>query len=282
LKTWAALDVRGSGDSDLLLALDDYHATALEERPAGEGGVRVFFAEAHYRDQALAGLPAAFEARAVDVPDDDWARRSQQDLLPVTVGRITVFPTPETFLAANLAPSRVHNPLAILILPSMGFGTGHHATTRLCLRALQTLELSDRLVVDVGTGSGVLALASHLLGAHEVIGIDYDADAIQSARESLALNPGVDRVRFEQTDLRTATLPPADVVIANLTGAVITQWARALRSMLRPGGTLVVSGVQAHERDGVFAALAPAQLTWDLDEDGWIGAIFTLGASPTA
>jgi ribosomal protein L11 methyltransferase len=281
VRTWAALDLRGTGSSDLLLlALDDFEPTALEERGAGDDEVRAFFADADHRDRALAGLPATFQARAVDVPDEDWARRSQQDLAPITVGRITVFPTPETFLAGSTASSSAPTALAILILPSMGFGTGHHATTRLCLAALQALDLSDRFVIDVGTGSGVLALASRLLGAREVVGIDYDADAIQSAEESLALNRSVDRVRFALGDLRTVKLPLADVVTANLTGAVITRWGRGLGSMLRPQGTLVISGVQAHERDEVFAALEPSQLVWEAEEDGWIGAIFTLGASP--
>ncbi|MQA30663.1 MAG: methyltransferase domain-containing protein, partial [Luteitalea sp.] len=259
LKIWPALDLDDLGDSDLLLvALDDFRATAIEERGGAADPIRVFFADARSRDEALAGLPSRFLARPVDVADEDWARRSQQDLAPVTVGGITIFPSLESF---NAGP--VPLPGALVIQPSMGFGTGHHATTRLCLAALQTLDLADRSLVDLGTGSGVLALAARLLGAREALGIDYDADAIQSAEENLALNRPLGRVRFEVRDLLAEALPRADVVTANLTGAMLTRAAGALLRMLHGAGTLVVSGVQADERAEVFAALAPARLGWE-------------------
>jgi ribosomal protein L11 methyltransferase len=226
----------------------------------------VFFSSNSDRDAAQRALVELFDVTAVDVPDEDWARRSQENLKAITVGRITVAP-PWSPSALSPQPSA----LRVVILPSMGFGTGHHVTTRLCLAALQTIDLSGRTVLDVGTGSGVLAIAADLLGAAGALGIDNDADAIQSARESLELNPDARHVRFETIDLAARALPAADVVTANLTGALLIRSASALLTAVRPHGTLILSGIQAGERDEVRQAFAAGEVTWEREEDGWIG-----------
>ena len=265
--------------------LDDFGPTAIEDR---DGSVRVFFSTAAARDGAHNGLALRFDVIAIDVPDEDWARRSQENLTPVTVGRITVAPPwsalsppasapPETVGAtarlAEAPEARRRLPLALVVVvaPSMGFGTGHHATTRLCLAALQTLDLNGAFVLDVGTGSGVLAIAAGRLGAARAHGIDVDPDAIQSAYENLILNPDVRRVTFDVADLATTTLPAADVVTANLTGALLVRSALALLDALRPGGTIILSGLQVHEREDVGRAFAAGTVMWEREEDGWVG-----------
>src|SRR5436305_14893725 len=106
----------------------------------------------------------------------------------------------------------------------MGFGTGHHATTRLCLAALQTIDLRGKFVLDLGTGSGLLAIAAVALGAARALGIDDDADAIQAAMENVELN-AVGNVELVVSDLMTDPLPTADVVVANLTGTLVVRAA---------------------------------------------------------
>ena len=177
------------------------------------------------------------------------------------------------FLSAGpqpLAPS----PDVIVITPSMGFGTGHHATTRLCLAALQTIDLSHQTVLDVGTGSGVLAIAAGRLGAARALGIDHDPDAVQAAHENLALNPTARDVSFALADLRTTPLPRAGVVTANLTGALLIEAATDLLAAVDAGGTLIVSGLLAGERDDVVRALT-ARIVWECEEDGWVGLAMT-------
>ncbi len=289
MKQYPAIDVR-TGAADVLLAIvDDFGPTAVEERDAW---VRIFFPNTAERDQAQRALARQFDVSAVDVDDEDWARRSQEHLQPISVGRITVAP-PWASRAAESEPIATHaraiagdaQPIAlgpqplglspprsairIVILPSMGFGTGHHVTTRLCLAALQTIDLTGRALLDVGTGSGILAIAAARLGAARALGIDCDADAIQAARDNLTLNPEVREVGFETVDLSAPPLPTADVVTANLTGALLIQSADVLLAAVRPGGALILSGIQSDECEQVRRRFAGLDVLWERQEDGW-------------
>jgi ribosomal protein L11 methyltransferase len=283
LKLYPALNVESTAEVVLAL-VDDFAPTAVEE---GSTAMRLFFAAPDARDAACAELRAqGYATVALDVSDEDWARRSQQHLEPITVGRITIFPNPESSahpesrIPSNPDESRIPanpesqtpNPdtISLTIVPSMGFGTGHHATTRLCLDALQRIDLAGAFVLDVGTGSGVLAIAADRLGASRACGLDHDADAIQSARENLALNQPATHTSFELRDLTAAPLPKADVVTANLTGALLVRVAPALLAAVRRGGTLILSGILAEEGDAVRKAFSPADLIEERQEAEWL------------
>lgn len=270
---WPAVDVTHAGDPDLTLAIvDDFVPTAVEPR---DNSLRLFFQTATARDAACAALGAArYRVEPVDVDDEDWARRSQENLKPITVGRITVAPPAEDAAqvfgpAQPAAQAGPKSCATVVIRASMGFGTGHHATTRLCLRALQAVNLADRFVLDVGTGSGVLAIAAVRLGAARAAGIDCDADAIQAANENLHLNSGVESVEFRVADLSAGDLPEADVVTANLTGAVLIRSAARLLGLVRPEGVLIVSGLLDDERDDVLRAFRSARVVWEQSEESW-------------
>jgi ribosomal protein L11 methyltransferase len=267
LKEYPALEIHGESTDRLLMIVDDFGPTAIDER---DDSVRVFFATTDARDAARAALATRFIVEAIDVPDEDWARRSQESLTSVTVGRVTVTPP-----WATPALSPLPSALVVIIQPSMGFGTGHHATTRLCLEAMQAIDLHGTTVLDVGTGSGVLAIAATRLGAARALGIDVDPDAIQSARDNLSLNPDATHVTFDVADLTSAALPKAGVVTANLTGALLVKAAPRLLAAAEPGGLLILSGLLGHERDEVCRAFAPAAVSWSREEDGWVG--LTLG-----
>ena len=238
---------------------DAFRPSAVENLPQG---LRLFFTTSADREQASAHLRQVLphcDTVLVDVPDDHWAERSQAALKSVRVGSLTVAPPWDV---------PVDSSTVILIQPSMGFGTGHHATTRLCLAALQPLALQGRTVVDVGTGSGVLAIAACLLGASMVVGIDDDPDAVQSARENAERN-GV-TVDFRAADFRTTVLPRGDLVLANLTGALLLQTAARLQDLVNGRGALILSGFLHHEEAAVLAAFSDLRVADRNQEDEWV------------
>jgi ribosomal protein L11 methyltransferase len=276
MAVYPALDVHG-GDGDLALAAaDDFSPTAAE---VVDDTITIYFGGTELRDRAAAAVSLALPGAIVtarDVDDGDWARRSQANLAAVVVGRIIVEPGPPP-----VPPAASPQSLQIVIQPSMGFGTGHHATTRLCLTALQRLTLEGRTVLDVGTGSGILAIAARALGARQALGIDCDPDAIRSARDNLELNPGIDAVSFEIRDLSPGGLPVVDVVAANLTGALLCRTATTLADLVAPAGHLILSGVLAGERDAVVAAFAGLDLSWEASEGEWVGLCFNRSSHDT-
>jgi len=264
-RTWPALDADVGTIAERLelfqAALADYDVTAINEDARSW---RIFFQTNADRDRAIEALRASFndiEIRRVDVPDENWAARSQAALNAVRVDAMIVAPPWDV-------PERTDGTV-VVIQPSMGFGTGHHATTRLCLSALQRLDLVGHSVTDVGTGSGVLAIAASLLGATPVIGFDDDADAVAAARENLALNRGAD-VSIHVGDVRTCNRALSDVVLANLTGGLLVAAASELRRLTKPGGRLILSGFMSAEEAVVMRAFAPLGLEHRADEEEWV------------
>ena len=217
-------------------------------------------------------LVAWFDTRMEDVPPGGtWAQEPDQDWLavwragiqPVRAGRVEVVPT---WLVDEHPVS--DDEVRVVLDPGIAFGSGHHATTRLCLLELQeVLEAGDR-VLDVGCGTGILAIAARLLGAGEVEGVDVDGDAVVATRRNAAAN-GVEL---------TVTLGgvgdvdvPADVVLANLLTPTLYALADQLVASVTPGGVLVASGVASERAAGVATALAAAgaPAVRRRDEDGW-------------
>jgi ribosomal protein L11 methyltransferase len=241
--------------------LDDFAPLAIHEDDL-EACWRVFFRSAAARDAALAAIAieAGVSASAIDVPDEDWARRSQENLRAIEAGGLIIAPPWD--VPKGSTP-------VIIIEPSMGFGTGHHATTRLCLGMLRKLDLRGARVLDVGTGSGVLALAAWKLGASDVVAVDHDADALQNARENIARNGAGPSIDIVQDDLGGLRIERADIVLANLTGAVLVRYAAELRSLAVDGGYLILSGFAPQDAAVVHAAFKGLTVIADAIEGEW-------------
>jgi ribosomal protein L11 methyltransferase len=206
---------------------------------------------------ALPDLEAAagdglVEISSTEIPDD-WADRWRDFHEPVAVagGRIVVRPSWEEGAGSGAE-------VDLLIDPGQAFGTGAHATTKLCLEFLLELTDSGEAVgplVDLGTGSGVLAIAAARLGWDPVLGVDSEAAAIEAAGENAAANEVT--IRFERANLREQAPPQAPTVVANLTAPLLEAVAETLTAAPR---ILVCSGLLASEADRVRSAMSAAGL----------------------
>lgn len=201
-------------------------------------------AEARLRtiSERVRGLPAfgldlVSEELAIRwVEDTEWLDAWKQFFRPIRVGRILVTPSWEH-------PSPEPGDVVVELDPGMAFGTGYHETTRLCLLALQDRITGGETVLDVGTGSGILAIAAARLGASRVVGLDVDRTAVEVAASNVRA-AGLDgAVQIREADSPRAFDGEADVVTANIVAETIIDLADALIEKTRPGGTLIVSGI---------------------------------------
>ncbi len=194
----------------------------------------------------IPGLPST-PADFLPVRTEDWAEGWKQHFGLLRLGRLVIKPTWEAYAPA---PGEA----VVTLDPGMAFGTGTHGTTRLCLETLAELfaQATPRRVLDVGTGSGILAIAAAALGAERVLACDIDPEACRTARENAALNGVASRV--EVTDRPLQSLEgDFQVVLANILAEENVRLAGELAGRLAAGGTLVLSGI-LREKEAMVAA----------------------------
>nr|WP_285842397.1 50S ribosomal protein L11 methyltransferase [Ureibacillus chungkukjangi] len=185
-----------------------------------------------------------------EVHEEDWATAWKQYYHPVKISeRFTIVPTWEEYTPVNT------DELIIELDPGMAFGTGTHPTTVMCLQALEKVVKEGNSVVDVGTGSGVLAIAAAMLGAEKVHALDLDAVAVKSAFENIVHNKVQDIATVHQGNLLDTVSEPADVVVANILAEIIMTFTDDAFSIVKPGGLYVTSGIINAKKEDVKKAL---------------------------
>ncbi|MGD7009848.1 50S ribosomal protein L11 methyltransferase [Metabacillus sp. 84] len=191
-----------------------------------------------------------------EVHEEDWATAWKKYYHPVKISeKFTIVPTWEEY-------EPVHSDELIIELdPGMAFGTGTHPTTVLCIQALErTVNKGDR-VIDIGTGSGVLSIASALLGASPVQAMDLDPVAVESARQNTVLNKVDDKISVFQNDLLNGIYDQADVIVANILAEVIVKFTDDAFRLVRDGGWFITSGIILNKKSEVKDALEKAGFT---------------------
>ena len=199
------------------------------------------------------GLRPVGELRVRGVDDADWADGWRAHYVPQRIGRVVVVPS---WMTEPLAPTEV----PIILDPGMAFGTGLHPTTRGCLMLLQTTQPMPPAVLDVGCGSGILALAALRLGAERAVAIDTDRLAVEATRANAERNGLAERIEVSTGNLAAPAAERYGLVLANLVAAVLVTLAERLADHLAAGGTMVVGGVIEPRATEVCTALESAGL----------------------
>lgn len=217
------------------------------------------------RQEDADNLLGKLELFQEEVAEEDWATSWKSYYHPTPVGeRLLIRPSWE----------ECPDPRGRIVLtldPGMAFGTGTHESTALCLSLLERAVTPGCRILDVGTGSGILAIAGLLLGAGEALGVDIDAVAVKVAEENAALNQVQDKARFLAGDLTDQASGRYHVICANIVADVIIRLLPSIGSFLEEGGTLIVSGIIDTRLEDVEAALEQngLQAAVTLEEGGW-------------
>ena len=255
----------------------DYVDEELAGRMANVSQIRLYLqndAEAPEKLQTLAGELAAFRAgnpekdlgsleiSLENLREEDWENNWKQYYQPIPVGkRLLIVPQ-------WLTPENPEGRIPVLLDPGMIFGTGAHASTQMCLGALEQAVRPGCRVVDLGSGSGILSIAALLLGAGEAVGVDIDPKAEDIARQNAALN-GLGAPAFravtgnvisDRQMMRALEKSPWDVVLANIVADVIIPLSAVVPGLLAEGGQFICSGILNTRLPEVLKALDDAGL----------------------
>jgi ribosomal protein L11 methyltransferase len=270
--SWWAINVRTpAGQRDSVGAwLVARTGQAVEER---DDGTLVAFAPDEEAAAALVEelgreVDAAVETGPRRVESTDWSTRWREGLGPREIGRLTIIPS---WLPAASEP----DPLTIVLDPETAFGSGEHGSTRAALTLLSRLLRPGDRVLDLGSGSGILAIAAIKLGAARAIGIEVDPEANEVAVRNAARNGVSERVEFLEGDAAVLAplVGPADIVLSNILRAVNTILLPVIATALRPGGIAIFSGMEQPEAEEFRLAVTDAgfELVQETLDAGWWG-----------
>lgn len=204
-----------------------------------------------------------------DCEEYDWTVEWKKFFKPLEVGeKFVIVPSWEEYKADK-------DKIILEIDPGMAFGTGSHETTAICLKLLEEVDIKDKIVADVGTGSGILAIACSKIGAKHVLALDIDPLSIKTAKENVVVNDCFDKVEVMESDLLNTSKDNYDLIIANILPDVIINLIPDAYEKLNEKGLILVSGIILEKKDLIIKELKQHgfSIVKDLDMGEWTGII---------
>lgn len=208
----------------------------------------------------------SLELIVADIDDQDWVNEWKKYYKPIHIGDIVIVPN---WIKYTAQP----NEKIVYMDPGMAFGTGEHESTRLCLKLLSELDVQGKTVLDIGTGSGILGIASSVCGADTVYMSDIDAVAVKSAKVNAKLNNLKGNVIIENGDLVANAKIKGDIVFANITADILITLSKQLENCIKEGGYIILSGIIKVRYEEVLNAFLACGYTLDktLIDGEWCG-----------
>lgn len=269
-------------------SLGQWYEGPLNDIPEGQAVIKGYYSHVseqqieqwiHQLTQSIEQLreydidPGKFTITYKVVDEADWANEWKRYYKPVKISdTLVIKPTWEPYEAAD-------KEIVIEMDPGMAFGTGTHETTSLCLRLMEQVIQPGDQVIDIGTGSGILAVAAARLGAKHVLAIDLDPVAVESAQINAELNGLTDRITVRLGDLLEqqdgGELPQAQLIIANILAEIIMSFVSDVYDALAPGGIYIASGIIRDKEAAVETALKAAGFRIDRKEyeNDWVAIV---------
>jgi len=209
----------------------------------------------------------SLELSVSDVDADDWFNSWKKFYQPIEVDEITILPVWQKYDG---------NGKVVRIDPGMAFGTGEHESTKMCLKLLQRIDVSNKSIADIGCGSGILGIASLKLGAKKCYFSDIDAIALNNLVDNLRINNVEEFSTYERASLADGNPPVADLVFANITADILIMLSNDIPKLLHDGSYVILSGIIKERENEVLSAYEKVglKLLEKLEMKDWRGVLF--------
>lgn len=248
---------------ELIALFDEYSATGFEQRD--EKLIAYFVEDGFVQDEVLKILEG-YQYNISEVEEQNWNAVWERNFHPVVV---------DDFCAVR---AHFHEAITtvkheIIVTPKMSFGTGHHATTYMMMEQMREIDFENKTVFDFGTGTGILAILAHKLGAAKVTAIDVDEWSIENAEENFERN---NCIAIDVQLSTTVPLEKFDIILANINRNVILQYLSHLKKALKHQSQLLLSGLLSEDENDIVAACQSHKLHLrkKLERAGWISLLF--------